>query len=240
VSISRKHSSSRCLVFWISLTFLATLGIVHSETSGRASKKSQTPQGPDQNSFLSVTAVSEDSPGTPVGPPKKVIICHNGHTIRVPEKAVQAHLGHGDYLGPCSNQVVICHKYINYDNPEHYHIPNRTIIVSERDLPQYLAMGDTLGPCSNQVFMCNNHNRTIVVSDKNINDHLSQGHQMGLCPGKTMICHKGKTIVVSSSSVPEHLAHGDCLGYCYGSAGPLVYQTAPPCTSSPDEAVNHR
>lgn len=33
---------------------------------------------------------------------RKVTICHKGHTLEVAEPAVQAHLNHGDSLGPCS------------------------------------------------------------------------------------------------------------------------------------------
>ena len=33
--------------------------------------------------------------------PKKVQVCHNGHTIEVNEHAVDAHLAHGDTLGEC-------------------------------------------------------------------------------------------------------------------------------------------
>ena len=31
----------------------------------------------------------------------KVTICHRGHTITVAEPALQAHLAHGDAIGPC-------------------------------------------------------------------------------------------------------------------------------------------
>ena len=33
---------------------------------------------------------------------KKITICHKGQTLEVPENAVQAHLNHGDTLGPCN------------------------------------------------------------------------------------------------------------------------------------------
>jgi len=40
------------------------------------------------------------------GPPdktdKKVTICHKGQTLEVAEPALQAHLNHGDTVGPCS------------------------------------------------------------------------------------------------------------------------------------------
>jgi hypothetical protein len=31
----------------------------------------------------------------------KVSICHKGQTLELPEAAIQAHLNHGDTLGPC-------------------------------------------------------------------------------------------------------------------------------------------
>jgi hypothetical protein len=34
--------------------------------------------------------------------PKKVTICHKGHTITVSQSAVPAHLAHGDHVGPCT------------------------------------------------------------------------------------------------------------------------------------------
>jgi hypothetical protein len=33
---------------------------------------------------------------------KKIAVCHKGHTLELPEPAVQAHLNHGDTLGPCN------------------------------------------------------------------------------------------------------------------------------------------
>jgi hypothetical protein len=212
--------------------FLTSLGKFEFQSTSLGAQNPNRSPTADQINFFSPTAVSESAPGTPVGPCKKVIICHNGHTIRVSERAVAAHLAHGDTLGPCPNQVVICHKYGNFDNPEHNKEPYRTIIVSQKDLASYLALGDTLGPCPNQVFMCTKKNKTVVVASGNVSDRLALGQTLGLCPGKTLICHKGKTLVVDTSTVPEHLADGDCVGYCYGSAGPLIYQSTA-CTSNP-------
>ena len=31
----------------------------------------------------------------------KIAICHKGQTLELPEAAIQAHLNHGDTLGPC-------------------------------------------------------------------------------------------------------------------------------------------
>ena len=56
----------------------------------------------DQESFQSPAAVAARSCGSPVGPPRKVTLCHNGHNITVSENAVPAHLAHGDTLGPCT------------------------------------------------------------------------------------------------------------------------------------------
>ena len=53
--------------------------------------------------FTSTVAVHARSSGSPVGPPVKVTICHNGHMLSVPEFAVSAHLAHGDTLGPCNS-----------------------------------------------------------------------------------------------------------------------------------------
>ncbi len=39
-------------------------------------------------------------------PGRKVILCHNGHTISVAPQAVRAHLAHGDILGPCVDKSI--------------------------------------------------------------------------------------------------------------------------------------
>ena len=55
----------------------------------------------DQAIFQSRIAQVARSDGSPVGPPVKVTLCHNGVSISVAEPAVAAHLAHGDLLGPC-------------------------------------------------------------------------------------------------------------------------------------------
>lgn len=84
-----------------------------------------------------------------------VAICHglgNGNwiTIYVAPQAVDAHLEHGDYLGPCqeddegnNNRVAICHRTGNGS----YH----TIYVAPQAVPAHLAHGDYLGPCTQMV-----------------------------------------------------------------------------------------
>jgi hypothetical protein len=228
----RKHNRTMYSFAYFFLLVLTSLGKLDVHSLAVAAQKPSLSAGADQSSFLSATAVSESEPGTPIGPPKSIIICHRGHTIRVSSRALQQHLNHGDTLGPCSQNVVICHKYINFSDTDHRSMPSRTIIINQRDLASYLAQGDTLGPCPNQVFMCNKRNKTIVVDSANINEHLALGQTLGLCPGKNLMCHKGKTIIVDDADVPRHLSDGDCLGYCYGSAGPLIGQNTP-CASNP-------
>jgi hypothetical protein len=153
------------------------------------------------------------APGSPVGPPKKIIICHKGkNTISVSENALPAHLAHGDTLGPCPEDVVICHKNGN------------TLTVSQNAVPAHLAHGDTLGPCPNNVFMCNNLNNTIIVKDANVAEHLARGHRLGVCPDIALICDRGKrTIRVPRTKMAEFLARpGSYEGYCAGAQGPLI------------------
>ena len=57
----------------------------------------------DQAAFQTKTAQQARSSGTPVGPPAKVTLCHNGNTIEVAEPAVPSLLAQGDTLGPCPN-----------------------------------------------------------------------------------------------------------------------------------------
>lgn len=164
-----------------------------------------------------------NSTGSPVGPTKKIVICHNGRTLRVDEHAVPAHLGHGDTLGPCAEDVVICDK------------GSQTKVVSATDLPGYLAHGATLGACPNKIFMCNNLNHTIVVDADRVNDHLSRGHKIGLCDGFKLICLNGKTIRVTDKAAEHYLAKGAYLGYCLGSQGPVISTNdIPPQASQPE------
>ncbi len=57
--------------------------------------------------FASKTAKLARDPGTPTEPNDKIIICHHGHggdnprTIRISSRALDAHLAHGDTIGPC-------------------------------------------------------------------------------------------------------------------------------------------
>jgi hypothetical protein len=212
---------------------LVGAGLLQLPEVARAAKKPSASPAAEPTGFYSATATMESDSGTPVGPPKQVILCHNGHTIRVSEKAAAAHFAHGDTPGPCPGKYVICHRYPNFD-PSHTHNPYRTIIVSQQDLPQYLAQGDTQGPCPNQVFMCTLGNKQIVVASANVADHEARGQQVGLCPGKMLICYNNHTIVINQSDWPKYQSKRACQGYCYGSSGPGVTETNTPCsTASP-------
>lgn len=186
----------------------------------KATAASKSSLSADPASFLSDTALLQRDPGTPIGPPRKIIICHcppgnpgNCHTIRVSESAVPAHLAHGDHLGPCGQEEVFCR--------------HGNTVVTANPIP-----GDTMGPCDNPVFMCNLRLRSIVVRPNAVEAHLAKGHQLGLCPGKNLICHKGHSIVVADAAVPAHLAHGDSIGYCLGAQGPLITNLPPQTVSN--------
>lgn len=41
-------------------------------------------------------------PAELTGPPRNDLVCHKGKkTLELPRDAMSAHLGHGDYRGPC-------------------------------------------------------------------------------------------------------------------------------------------
>ena len=188
----------------------------------KAAAASKASLATDPASFLSDTALLQRDPGTPVGPPRKIIICHcppgnpgNCHTIRVNESAVPAHLANhpGDHLGPCGEEQVICRHGLT--------------VVTSNPVGEF-----TPGPCDNPVFMCNLRLHTIVVNAAAVSAHLAKGHQLGLCPGKNLICHNGHSIIVSDAEAPAHLAHGDTVGYCLGAQGPLITNLPPPTASN--------
>ena len=55
--------------------------------------------------FLLVLSLSgcELLPVELAGPAGKGLVCHKGKkTLELPRDAISAHLGHGDYRGPCS------------------------------------------------------------------------------------------------------------------------------------------
>ena len=182
-----------------------------------AAPKSGKSELADESAFVSESAISTRDAGTPIGPPKRFIICWRGRTIWVPERAVPVFIKRGAYVGPCTNQFswVIC---------RHGH----TLIVP----PDDQKTGDLPGICSNQVFMCNLHLHTYAVRPDKIAKAEAKGHHLGICPGQTLICHKGHSMVVPDSKLQEHLNHGDCVGYCLGAQGPWL-EGVSHCTTNP-------
>ena len=108
-------------------------------------------------------AVIALTPGTalaPPGPPDQITICHrppgnpeNPQTITISINALQAHLAHGDTIGPCDGynyyppsqpkKITICH--IPPGNRDRAR--PRTITISINALAAHLAHGDTIGSC---------------------------------------------------------------------------------------------
>jgi len=87
----------------------------------------------------------------------KIIICHKGETIEINESALQAHLDHGDYIGPCGAPV-----YTGEITP---HLPQ----VGKVDEPignELTALAElyesTGSAASDEVYMISNGSRVLV------------------------------------------------------------------------------
>ena len=83
-------------------------GITDSDCDGTADDCDQCPGGDDSGPCAA--AVFPGFAGIPAdwicnAAEKKVYMCHGGSTICVGESAIQAHLNHGDFLGPCTGCV---------------------------------------------------------------------------------------------------------------------------------------
>jgi hypothetical protein len=83
-------------------------GVTDSDCDGAADDCDQCPGGDDSGPCAA--AVFPGFAGVPAdwicsADGKKVYMCHGGSTICVGESAVQAHLNHGDFLGPCTGCV---------------------------------------------------------------------------------------------------------------------------------------
>jgi hypothetical protein len=132
---------------------------------------------------------------------EKVTICHKPgtpaqKTMDVPADAVDGHLGHGDYLGPCTDEpppaaedneakVTICHKP---GTPA-----QKTMDVPADAVDGHLGHGDYLGSCT----------------DEPPPDGVDT----------VTICHKPdtpaeKTMTLPVEALAGHLGHGDYLGPC--------------------------
>jgi hypothetical protein len=87
-------------------TTTSTTGTTTTSTTG-TSTTSTTGTGPPTTTSTTSTAAPTTTSTSTTGtttttePPRKVAMCHNGKTIMVDQHAVDAHLRHGDTMGPC-------------------------------------------------------------------------------------------------------------------------------------------
>jgi hypothetical protein len=70
-------------------------GEKHGNKNGKSDKSTPT------TSAAPSAGAAQYGPGGKQYGKHRVTICHKGHTIKVAQPAVKAHLRHGDKLGPC-------------------------------------------------------------------------------------------------------------------------------------------
>ena len=85
----------------LNTTTTSTTGTTPLNTT-TTSTTATTPLVTTTTSTTGTTTTSTTSTTT-TRPPKKVVMCHNGQTIKVDARAVAVHLAHGDTLGPCQD-----------------------------------------------------------------------------------------------------------------------------------------
>jgi hypothetical protein len=81
------------------LVVIAVLALAGVSLAGNGKGKGKG-HGKDENNQNTSQQHEYSSGGKQYGH-HKVLLCHNGHTIRVAPPAVKAHLRHGDKLGAC-------------------------------------------------------------------------------------------------------------------------------------------
>lgn len=80
-----------------------------------------------------------------VANPDGTVVCHKGHEIAIPFNAVDNHLSHDDFLGPCAaaaaaaGSILACHKPDTRGGHE--------ISIAFPAVDNHLSHGDFLGPC---------------------------------------------------------------------------------------------
>jgi hypothetical protein len=85
----------------LSAVLLLAVAAVAAPPPGKGNKHGKPAAGPAPAAPSSSAAQDEYGPGGKQYGKHRVAICHKGHTIRVAQPAVKAHLRHGDTLGPC-------------------------------------------------------------------------------------------------------------------------------------------
>lgn len=84
----------------LSVVLLVAVAAVAAPPPGKGNKHGKPAAGQPAAPTASA-AQYEYGPGGKQYGKHRVAICHKGHTIRVAQPAVKAHLRHGDTLGPC-------------------------------------------------------------------------------------------------------------------------------------------
>jgi len=168
-----------------------------------------------------IPIVGDDPTGPGKSKTKKVVICHippgnpaNAHTLSVSENALEAHLAHGDFLGPCEAPPPSCSS------------ASLTITLFEARAPDDAR---PVGPP-----LASMHVVATGVPTASTSWVLTTvGAPAGGCvtspeecaattpDGKVVMCHvppgnpsNAHPITVSPHAVPAHLAHGDYFGIC--------------------------
>jgi hypothetical protein len=174
-----------------------------------------------------------------------VLICHvppgnpdHARAKLVDEPSVDAHMGHGDYLGECvenpvdeggddgdqeddgeeddddnGTKVLVCH--IPPGNPDNA----RTLSVDEEDLTDHLDHGDFEGTCEDGP----GDSGDVGQEDDGDDSADDEEDEDGV---KALICHippgnpdNARSLWVDEDDVTDHLEHGDYEGDC-GSQPP--------------------
>lgn len=136
------------------------------------------------------TAVEEDTPtkqadnpeGSDTAPTEKILICHypsgdtsKGNTLEIGADALNAHLAHGDTLGPCPTPTA---------PPE---LPTDTPLPAPTDTPLPAPTNTSVPAPTNtpepveKVTLCHNGN-TIEVAADAVDAHLAHEDTLGACP----------------------------------------------------------
>src|SRR5688572_26911456 len=92
---------------------------------------------------LAIGCAAEDTVGESplaIANPDGTVVCHKGHEIGLPFAAIDNHLSHGDFLGPCeitaqrAASILVCHK-------------GKEIELPFSAVDNHLSHDDFLGPC---------------------------------------------------------------------------------------------
>lgn len=149
----------------------------------------------------------------------KVTVCHNGETIEISESALQAHLNHGDYLGPCRGTI----EYTGVITP---YIPQVGKIEDNigADLTSLYEIYDKTGNAtSNEVFTVKDGSKVLIniyaVAGKtpdDVVDFLYNEYQIGEYVDYTRSRAVGlnlnlSTVLFPIEKLPELITRNDLI-----------------------------